>query len=192
MAHRTIPPQVPPRTIQLAAAASLPGYADRRDDGRRYFAIPSVCGAFMVLSEKMKTLERVGAKAGAARKRYVHLQRLKSGKDHKSSPVFDYPTERPVPPVDRRSQLPSLRSKHSKRLVRSVIQGIFSRLDGDASGAVDAAELVEFVIKALPQATPRAQALLGSDPSNVGPIVSRLAKNRAAHPTPKRRRDGQE
>ena len=43
----------------------------------RYFAMPVVVGMFFVLSEKSKAIERIACHAFAARKRYVHLRRLK-------------------------------------------------------------------------------------------------------------------
>ena len=51
----------------------------------------------------------------------------------------------------------------NRQLVKSVVRGIFSRLDDDASGSVDGRELISFVEEALPRATPRAVAKLGGD-----------------------------
>ena len=43
------------------------------------FFVPAVCGAFFVLTEKLKALERVAAKGAKARSRYVELRKLKLG-----------------------------------------------------------------------------------------------------------------
>ena len=61
------------------------------------FFVPAVCGAFFVLTEKLKALERVAAKGPAARKRYVTLQKLKAGEDPEdANTVLKQPSERPV------------------------------------------------------------------------------------------------
>ena len=123
----------------------------------RYFAMPVVVGMFFVLSEKSKAIERIASHAFAARKRYVHLRRLKKGYAEPTSPLLRLPTARPVPQhkksISRRSAAGTTASS-SKRVVR----GIFSRLDDDASGSVDGRELISFVEEALPRATPRAVA----------------------------------
>ena len=141
----------------------------------RYFAIPVVIGMFFVLSEKSKAIERIASHALSARKRYVHLRRLKKGYDEPSSPLLRLPTARPVP-QHKKSHLPSFGRGHNRQLVKSVVRGIFSRLDDDASGSVDGRELISFVEEALPRATPRAVAKLGGDASTAKLAVERLVQ----------------
>ena len=54
----------------------------------RYFAMPVVVGMFFVLSEKSKAIERIASHAFSARKRYVHLRRLKKGYAEPTSPLL--------------------------------------------------------------------------------------------------------
>ena len=103
----------------------------------RYFAMPVVVGMFFVLSEKSKAIERIACHAFAARKRYVHLRRLKKG-DEPTSPLLRLPTARPVP-QHKKSHFPSFGRGHNRQLVKSVVRCIFSRLDDDASGLWTAA-----------------------------------------------------
>ena len=141
----------------------------------RYFAMPVVVGMFFVLSEKSKAIERIACHAFAARKRYVHLRRLKKGYDKPTSPLLRLPTARPVP-QHKKSHLPSFGRGHNRQLVKSVVRGIFSRLDDDASGSVDGRELISFVEEALPRATPRAVAKLGGDAATAKLAVERLVQ----------------
>lgn len=149
-----------PKTTAAFLAANLGAIVYHWYLPIRCFAIPVVLGMFFVLSENAKALERVASKAFAARRRYVQLSRLKSGRDMPSSPLLSLSTACPVPP-QRTSRLPSFGRGHNKSLVKSVVRGIFSRLDDDASGSVDGRELIRFVAAALPRATPRARAVLG-------------------------------
>ena len=141
----------------------------------RYFAMPVVVGMFFVLSEKSKAIERIACHAFAARKRYVHLRRLKKGYAEPTSPLLRLPTARPVP-QHKKSHLPSFGRGHNRQLVKSVVRGIFSRLDDDASGSVDGRELISFVEEALPRATPRAVAKLGGDAATAKLAVERLVQ----------------
>ena len=77
--------------------------------------MPVVVGMFFVLSEKSKALNE--CHAFAARKRYVHLRRLK-GHDEPTSPLLRLPTARPYPST--RSHLPSFGRGHNRQLVKRV------------------------------------------------------------------------
>lgn len=139
------------------------------------FAVPAVIGGFCVLTEKLKAFERVAARGAKARARYVHLHRLKAGTaDTGGNVVLASPKERPVLAEVMRTRLINFSSTHKRRLIQSVVQGIFSRLDEDGSGSVDADELSQFLILAMPNASPRARAMLGGDPTAVARVVERL------------------
>ena len=139
------------------------------------FFVPAVCGAFFVLTEKLKALERVAAKGAKARSRYVELRKLKLGTgDRGAISVLAHPTDRPVLAELSRSTLPGFGKSHNKRLIKTVVTGIFSRLDEDGSGSVDGKELTDFIVGAMPNASPRAQAMFGGCPTAVARVVERL------------------
>ena len=73
---------------------------------------------------------------------------------------------------------PQLKWKHNSRIMKSVTKGVFSRLDEDGSGKVDADELCDFIVRAMNEGacTPRAKAMLGGNPTEVEKIVHRLVK----------------
>ncbi|KAH8095424.1 C2 domain-containing protein [Aureococcus anophagefferens] len=139
------------------------------------FFVPAVCGAFFVLTEKLKALERVAAKGAKARSRYVELRKLKLGTgDRGAISVLAHPTDRPVLAELSRSTLPGFGKSHNKRLIKTVVTGIFSRLDEDGSGSVGGKELTDFIVGAMPNASPRAQAMFGGCPTAVARVVERL------------------
>ena len=105
----------------------------------------------------------------------VHLRRAKKGYAEPTSPLLRLPTARPVP-QHKKSHLPSFGRGHNRQLVKSVVRGIFSRLDDDASGSGDGRELISFVEEALPRATPRAVAKLGGDAATAKLAVERLVQ----------------
>ena len=139
------------------------------------FAVPVVCGGFFVNSEKMKMVEVFAAKAPAALKRHADLKKWRrAGPNHQHALL--QPTARPVL-REVAKVMPFLQTNVNQKLLKSVIFGIFSRLDEDGSGDVNSGELTTFMLEAMPNASPKARAAMGGDEHAVLKRVQKLVND---------------
>ncbi|KAJ8601803.1 hypothetical protein CTAYLR_007476 [Chrysophaeum taylorii] len=135
----------------------------------RYFAVPGICCMFGYYSEKRIFLERFVSRAPIAYDRY---RALKTKKGLKTLPDthMPVPTHKPTRILHREA--------HRKKSLKLLLQALFSRLDVDGSGTIDADELKDFVTRAGERATPKAKTALGSQvPARVDALVSQLDVN---------------
>ncbi|KAJ1447316.1 hypothetical protein M885DRAFT_491192 [Pelagophyceae sp. CCMP2097] len=122
-----------------------------------FFAVPAVIGVFFALTQKLKALQRIGAKGPAALKRY---RRMIARRDADEAALGT--TKRPNAMERIKSMTPFCQNAcYSSKNLRAVTQAIFTRLDQDGSGGIDAEELAAFFVDALPNATPAARDSVG-------------------------------
>lgn len=138
------------------------------------FALTFSLGVFFVMSEKKTVLSLIMARGVDALARYRWHLREHKGED----PAIFKASTRPIKKVVSKGSI--VGSRISARAFKAVVQGIFSRLDSDGSGKIDANDLCTFILNALPAATPRIQASLGDEASvlrSVTRLVSRFDQN---------------
>ena len=109
-----------------------------------YFVL-LVCGAFFYYSEKRRALERLVTVGPKALKRYSDL---KNRKNLDKDILID--DGRPPSAAEVKAKGGDVRSK----ALQTVIRSIFNRLDRDDDGTVSIEETVDFVMAAIPRATP--------------------------------------
>lgn len=136
------------------------------------FAVPLVLWAFFATSEKKKALDLILSRGAKALLRY-RRRRRRAGRETPPPPPLVNAVTRPIRKVGG-AKSPIFRSHVSSKSFKAIVHGIFSRLDSDGSGKVDASELCSSVLKALPTATPRVRASLGGDEAAVQLRITEL------------------
>lgn len=134
-----------------------------------WFVVPAILAIFFAHSEKRHALDMIATQGLAAVRRYRwHLSTDKGP----LATLFKSRT-RPV----RKAFVDNGLCRGSacrNKAFKSVVHGIFSRLDKDGSGMIDKDEFCTFVLEALPAATPRVKEALGGDEVTVIRRVTKL------------------
>lgn len=105
------------------------------------------CLAFFYYTDKRRALAKIVTVGPAAYARYVDL---KTSRNLRFDLVTNDQTNVPVIPRKTRGDA----RDHG---LQAVIRGIFSRLDADGDGVIDAKEMYDFCMQAVPRATPALQ-----------------------------------
>jgi len=134
-----------------------------------YFVL-FVCGAFFYYSDKRRALEKLAKKGPGALKRYRDLTK---GENLDMDILVDdgRPATAAELKVKKHRALGGGSSARSQAL-QTVIRSIFNRLDRDGDGTVTIAELLDFVVVAIPRATPGHRAMIGHDAPDVALVES--------------------
>lgn len=131
------------------------------------------CCAFFYYSEKRRFLEKLVKEGPGAWRRYKDL----IGGNVKSYLLEPDTSNMPVAPKAR------VCTDDARDVgLRVVIRSIFSRLDADGNGRIDAGELLDFVAAAIPRATPTLRAAClepGTLETQVDKIISDFQRRHA-------------